>query len=295
MKLRAKLFLLQLFSYFVPGFLTDSECRKWVKNQNPTFWCRKRGESLFQVEIHDSSANLDPQLPMVLIIHGWTNCVGKQWETDLMNAYLNFQDANICAMDWSYLANQGYLDVILHNLQPAKNAVVEFTQFLNEIGFKNGDITFVGHSLGAHISGYAGAALGGSIGNIYGLDPAGPGFCQLSSDSPENRLNPSNAQYVQVIITTSQIGCNDEGLGHQTFVINSPFNAQPQCGILDFVCSHMYAITFFIWSLNPDNNYAGQKCFSYSAFTFKKCRYEPTDLFGPRHLLNEGTFYTEIS
>lgn len=38
------------------------------------------------------------------------------------------------------------------------------------------DVTLVGHSLGAHISGYAGKYTNGTLGIIVGLDPAAPLF-----------------------------------------------------------------------------------------------------------------------
>lgn len=56
-------------------------------------------------------------------------------------------------------------------------------------------LKFVGHSLGAHVSGNAGAALQGTVDRIVGLDPAGPLF---SVKNTANRLDPTDAKFVQV-------------------------------------------------------------------------------------------------
>lgn len=46
----------------------------------------------------------------------------------------------------------------------------------NAYNYSLSDVTLVGHSLGAHISGYAGKYTNGTLGIIVGLDPAAPLF-----------------------------------------------------------------------------------------------------------------------
>lgn len=63
--------------------------------------------------------------------------------------------------------------------------LAKFLNVLNDHGVDLKDITLVGHSMGAHISGFAGAYLKGKIGRIVGLDPGDKsyviGFQILSS------------------------------------------------------------------------------------------------------------------
>jgi len=56
----------------------------------------------------------------------------------------------------------------------------------------------VGHSLGSHVVGWAGSTVNGRISRITGLDPAGP-FYFLNNT--ENRLDPSDADFVDIIHT----------------------------------------------------------------------------------------------
>lgn len=58
----------------------------------------------------------------------------------------------------------------------------------------------IGHSLGAHLSGYAGLTLqtdfGLKVGRITGLDPAEPHFAHTD---PIVRLDTTDAKYVDIV------------------------------------------------------------------------------------------------
>lgn len=56
-------------------------------------------------------------------------------------------------------------------------------------------VHIIGFSLGAHVSGFAGAELPG-LSRITGLDPAGPLF---ESQHPKARLDSTDANFIDVI------------------------------------------------------------------------------------------------
>lgn len=60
----------------------------------------------------------------------------------------------------------------------------------------------IGHSLGAHIAGYAGTSLNGQIGRITALDPAKPYFEATHSSV---RLDRTDAKYVDVVHTDASL------------------------------------------------------------------------------------------
>lgn len=100
----------------------------------------------------------------------------------------------------------------------------------------------IGFSLGAHVSGFAGAELPG-ISRITGLDPAGPLF---ESQHPKARLDSTDAVFVDVIHSNGEnlilggLG-SWQPMGHVDFY--------PNGGRVQNGCSNLFvgAVTDFIW------------------------------------------------
>jgi hypothetical protein len=82
----------------------------------------------------------------------------------------------------------------------------------------------IGHSLGAHVCGYTGKIF--KLKRISGLDPAGPRF---GWSSPSERLDKSDAEFVDVIHTDGNLGLQ-KSIGHMDFYPNGG-KAQPNCEI----------------------------------------------------------------
>ena len=83
----------------------------------------------------------------------------------------NAEDSNVIVVDWGRLAAFMYLQAV-DNTVPVGTYVGQFLSLLeqnNYIDLRN--IHMIGHSLGAHISGIAGAYVGGRVGRITGTRP----------------------------------------------------------------------------------------------------------------------------
>ncbi|GFT07446.1 pancreatic triacylglycerol lipase [Nephila pilipes] len=146
----------------------------------------------------------------------------------------------------------------------------------------------IGHSLGAHVAGYAGQRLN-KLGRITGLDPAEPYFQYTLEDV---RLDPGDANFVDVIHTdggsfiTGGLGMIQD-CGHVDFYPNGG-KRQPGCnqnvvgaiekegdllyGIRRFIgCNHIRAYEFFSESINSDCPFYGYVCDTYDNFSTGKC------------------------
>ncbi|NXU52645.1 LIPR3 protein, partial [Turnix velox] len=105
------------------------------------------------------------------------------------------ENINCIAVDWKEGAKGTYVTAV-NNIRVIGAEVAYFITTLQKL-FKYSllAIHLIGHSLGAHTAGEAGRRIQG-IRRISGLDPAGPYF---EGTPPEVRLDPTDANFVDVI------------------------------------------------------------------------------------------------
>lgn len=156
------------------------------------------------------------------------------------------------------------------------------------------NVHLIGHSLGAHLAGYAGYHLqrdfGLKVSRITGLDPAAPLF---SDTDAIVRLDRSDAHYVDIIHTDANplmkggLGIYQR-VGHVDFYPNGGFD-NPGCDmrlqeymknrkitLLETMqqflgCNHIRSYQYFIESIVTKCPYMGITCDSYEAFKEGKC------------------------
>lgn len=149
-----------------------------------------------------------------------------------LTAWIKAEETNFCGVDWSGLASDDYYHAAMKHVKTVGRKISEFLATLKRLNGQVNTISIAGHSLGAHVSGFAGKTFFESertkINNIYGLDPAGPLFT-LSIFLPQSDfvLSPKCANFVQVLHTTSTLGTN-ENIGHADFIVNGG-NVQGAC------------------------------------------------------------------
>ncbi|CAG9830871.1 unnamed protein product [Diabrotica balteata] len=157
------------------------------------------------------------------------------------------------------------------------------------------DIHLIGHSLGAHVSGFAGRRLKRRISRITGLDPALPGF-DINLVKGE-RLNKKDADFVDIIHTCAGfLGIRDP-IGHVDFYPNGGAPPQPGCTMLKFVeaCSHGRSWKLFANSIKLDQEYTASKCSNLASLSKSKCEGKNIPMGYPTPTTARGVFYIETT
>ncbi|KAF2883098.1 hypothetical protein ILUMI_23070 [Ignelater luminosus] len=218
----------------------------------------------------------DSKKPSYFIIHGLNNNFESAMFQVLRPAILDKIDVNVFVVDWSPIANKNYLT--------AKGAVPQIGKFVGDFinrmmdYFKLPTTMFriIGHSLGAHVSGVAGAEVTGLADYIIGLDPAGPLFTVANKD---NRLDASDADHVHIIHTsTSTLGFSPP-IGDVDIYPNGG-SSQPGCG-LDLIgtCAHSRAYYYLAESIHS-GGFGTVNCHNYKAFRNGECDHNHSSKLG---------------
>lgn len=135
---------------------------------------------------------------------------------------------------------------------------------MTKLGLNPKQLELVGLSLGAHTISYIATNFreisGMNISRLTGLDPAGPCFRNLG---PEDRLDASDADFVDFIGTNIDVMGSARPAGHVNFYVNGGEN---QPGDLDLwlacqtFCSHVRSLTLWISAIQHPKQFVGIKC-----------------------------------
>ncbi|KAJ1119423.1 hypothetical protein NDU88_007609 [Pleurodeles waltl] len=208
------------------------------------------------------------------IIHGYRPTGSPPvWIDDIVNDMLSLEDMNVIIVDW----NRGATTIIYHSAAARTKKVAVILKKLIDDLLKEGasleSIYMIGVSLGAHIAGFVGSMYNGKLGRITGLDPAGPLF---SGKPPDERLDPTDALFVDVIHTDIDALGYRENLGHIDFYPNGGTD-QPGCpqtifsGSQYWKCDHQRSVFLYLSSLKQSCDVMTYPCDSYKDYRSGKC------------------------
>ncbi|XP_008334323.1 endothelial lipase [Cynoglossus semilaevis] len=211
----------------------------------------------------------------IFIIHGWTmSGMFENWMHKLVSAVMQREnEANVVVVDWLSRSQQLYPDAVNHTLGVGLDIANMLNWLQEELQLPLQNVHLIGYSLGAHVAGYAGTHVQGTVGRITGLDPAGPMFEGVEE---EKRLSPDDADFVDVLHTYTR-----EALG-VSIGIQQPIgdidiypnggDIQPGCALADVLsltgnfmdvlkCEHERSVHLFVDSLmNKDHMSFAYQC-----------------------------------
>ncbi|XP_022595928.1 phospholipase A1 member A isoform X1 [Seriola dumerili] len=233
-----------------------------------------------QESLTEQPSYFNTSRPTKVIIHGYRALGSKpSWVKELARALLRAQDVNVLVVDWVYGASFAY-NLVVENYKEVAVQISVLINQLQEHGCKLESFHFIGVSLGAHVAGFVGTLFEGKIGRITGLDPAGPMF---KGADTFDRLDPSDAQFVDAIHTDSDYFGISIPVGHVDFFLNGGKD-QTGCARSRFasilvyfpvygyvICDHMRALHVYMSALNGSCPLRGIPCFSYEDFLKGRC------------------------
>jgi pancreatic triacylglycerol lipase len=234
--------------------------------------------------------------PTRVIIHGWQNDYLSDVNVYLRKALLDTGRYNVICVDWSDKAGTiNYASSVLRVSGVGKQVAGLLDFLYSSGGMSFESLIVMGHSLGAHVSGYAGKNVKyGRIGQITGLDPALPLF---SYDKPSERLNQNDAFYVESIQTNGGLLGFLEPIGKSSFYPNGG-KSQPGCGIdVTGACAHGRSYEYYAEAIRM-NSFQSMKCQNYLAAVDKNCGSTYSSIrmgSSSNRLAASGVFYVPVN
>ncbi|KAJ8705876.1 hypothetical protein PYW08_012922 [Mythimna loreyi] len=173
------------------------------------------------------ASHMDFSAPTVLYFHAFMEQPDDGSGIMLREAYMQRGHSNVIMVAAPRLEAGPWYFTAAHNTWYIGRFAATFVDYMVSRGLDLNNTHFVGHSLGAQAAGVAGSALtSGRVSRITGLDPALPLFSGLPL---EQRLDTSDAHFVDVIHTDAGIFGYKEPIGHADFFPNGGKSPQPGC------------------------------------------------------------------
>ena len=122
-----------------------------------------------------NSAQVNPNVPTIIITHGWNNNLSSPEFRNLLKAVKENSSMQVLVVDWSQASQTGLpnLDIAATRIEASASKVADL---IKKYKLKPSNISLIGHSLGAHLSVDLALELQkrdlGNVKSITLLDPA---------------------------------------------------------------------------------------------------------------------------
>ncbi|XP_043556945.1 phospholipase A1 member A isoform X2 [Chiloscyllium plagiosum] len=267
----------------IPQNCTDFQTSSWrnilqMLDLSVQFMLHTRQNPDCAQPINDSNdirnSNFNGSLPTKLIMHGYRITGSKpSWVDTLAKELLDAMDVNVVIVDWIIGSTALYHNVVQNSAELGLKVSILIRDLMSH-GSTEDSFHLIGISLGAHVAGFVGRMFKGKLGQITGLDPAGPKFSKAGVDE---RLDPGDAVFVEAIHSDSDYFGISRPVGHIDFYLNDGKD-QPGCtrpfltSVYKYlVCDHTRAIFVYISSIKNQCPLVAFPCQTYELFANGQC------------------------
>ncbi|XP_018332079.1 pancreatic lipase-related protein 2-like [Agrilus planipennis] len=228
-----------------------------------------------------AASHFDFSKPTIIYFHAFLESSNSGSAVTVRNAFLFRGTHNVIT------PNAARLEAGPWYLTAAKNTMVvgaytaQLIDYLVSKGMILEGVHLIGHSLGAQMAGVCGANVrSGRIPRITGLDPAGPLFTFVPDSL---RLDPGDAEFVDVIHTDAGVFGFPRSMAHADFWPNGGAAVQPGClhseiktrspdAVIETAfCSHWRSYQFFAESVLNPHSFLSQQCDNWKQFFTGQC------------------------
>ncbi|XP_013165250.1 PREDICTED: lipase member H [Papilio xuthus] len=252
------------------------------------------------VDCITNTTSLDISRRLIVFVPGYKCFIKRDIEELVRQTYKTIPDIYLIIIDHSAYTYEtkeklrSYERSVLYSFYIG-NGLGKFLAGFNRYGYPSKNIHCIGHSLGAHILGYAGerynVETSENVWRITGLDPAGPCFANASK---EEQLRSGNAGFVDVYhCNAGQLGTTN-AIGDADIFFNKQGKIQPGCkGLSDedlAKCYHKACILYWTISVLRSHFYQAVACPSYDAYIAGSCTTNTTPI-GHLTVAVKGIFY----
>ncbi|XP_049880129.1 pancreatic lipase-related protein 2-like [Pectinophora gossypiella] len=214
---------------------------------------------------HAKDIAKDPRIDFkrktVVILLGYLDSSGFPIASMFANEY-EARGYNVIIVDNQRFATVHYY-LASRLMRPVGRHVAAVLVQLRQSGLEPGGVELLGFSLGGQTVSYVGAhyqaLTGRNVSKITALEPSGPCFRTLG---PKDRLDASNADYVEVIHTNIDGFGMATRMGHVDIYVNGG-EYQPSditmfpCTV---TCSHFRVLTLWVQALKNPRKFVAIKC-----------------------------------
>ncbi|XP_065357143.1 vitellogenin-1-like [Calliphora vicina] len=220
--------------------------------------CLNESFPLLQVDEIVESPNFNVSKKLILFVRGWYGYKGESAET-LAKAFHCRGEHNFLLLDTANFIDTLYSWSALNTEAIGEYMALGLTKLVNKYPLEN--IHLIGHSLGAHIVGYAGRYFtkfsNQTIPHITGLDPANPCF---NEGEILYGIQRGDAGFIDIIHSNPGALGKKEPIGDADFYPEGLAPIKPGCFTLG--CSHSRSWKYYAESVYPGNeyNFMGTRC-----------------------------------